>query len=39
MKGLGALKKGRNEKVHNFTQRFSTYLNNFSAIDKPSDKV
>ena len=39
MKGLGALKKERKEKVHNFTQRFSAYLKNFSAIDKPSDKV
>ena len=39
MKGLGALKKERNEKVHSFTQRFSTYLKNFSATDKPSDKV
>ena len=39
MKGLGALKKERKEKVHNFTQRFSTYLKNFSATDKPSDKV
>ena len=25
MKGLGALKKERKEKVHNFTQRFSAY--------------
>ena len=39
MKGLGALKKERKEKVHNFTQRFSTYLKNFSATHKPSDKV
>ena len=39
MKGLGALKKERKEKVHNFTQRFSTYLKNFSATYKPSDKV
>ena len=27
------------EKVHSFTQRFASYLNNFSATDKPSDKV
>ena len=39
MKGLGALKKERNEKVHHFTQIFSAYLKNFSATDKPSDKV
>ena len=39
MKGLGALKKERKEKVHNFTQRFSTYVKNFYATDKPSDKV
>ena len=39
MKGLGALEKERKEKVHNFTQRFSAYLKNFSATDKPSDKV
>ena len=39
MKGLGALKKERKEKVHNFTQRFSAYLKNFFATDKPSDKV
>ena len=25
--------------MHNFTQRFSAYLKNFSASDKPSDKV
>ena len=39
MKGLGALKKERKEKVHNFTQRFSAYLKNLYATDKPSDKV
>ena len=39
MKGFGALKKKRKEKVHSFTQRFSAYLENFSAADKPSDKV
>ena len=33
MKGLGALKKQRNEKVHSFTQIFSTYLKNFFATD------
>ena len=38
MKGLCALKKEK-KKVHSFTQRFSTYLKNFSATDKPSDKV
>ena len=27
------------EKVHSFTQRFATYLKNFSATNKPSDKV
>ena len=25
--------------MHNFTQRFAAYLKNFSAVDKPSDKV
>ena len=25
--------------MHSFTQRFGTYLKNFSATDKPSDKV
>ena len=25
--------------MHNFTQRFDAYLKNFSAADKPSDKV
>ena len=39
MKGLCALKKEREEKVHSFTQRFAAYLKNFSATDKPSDKV
>ena len=39
MKGLCTLKKERKEKVHNFTQRFAAYLKNFSAADKPSDKV
>ena len=37
MKGLIALKKEKKEKVHNFTQRFAAYLNNFSAADKPSE--
>ena len=37
MKGLIALKKEKKEKVHNFTQRFFAYLNNFSAADKPSE--
>ena len=36
MKGLCALKKERKEKVHDFTQRFAAYLNNFTAINKPS---
>ena len=39
MKGLGLLKKEKDEKVHHFTQRFSTYLKNFSEADRPSDKV
>ena len=39
MKGLCALKKERKEKVHSFTQRFAAYLKNFSAADKPSNKV
>ena len=37
MKGIIALKKEKKEKVHNFTQRFATYLNNFGAVDKPSE--
>ena len=39
IKGLCALKKERKEKVHSFTQRFATYINNFSATDRPSNKV
>ena len=39
MKGLCTLKKERKEKVHSFNQRFGAYLKNFSATDKPSDKV
>ena len=39
MKGLCTLKKERKEKVHSFTQRFATYLKNFSATDKPSNQV
>ena len=39
MKGLGLLKKEKDEKVHNFTQRFSTYLKKFSETDRPLDKV
>ena len=39
MKGFYALKKERKEKVHSFTQRFAAYLKNFSATDKPSNKV
>ena len=37
MKWLIALKKEKKEKVHNFTQIFVSYLNNFSAADKPSE--
>ena len=37
MKGLCALKKERKEKLHNFTQRFAAYLNNFTAVNKPSE--
>ena len=33
------MKKERKEKVHSFTQRFASYINNFSATDKPSNKV
>ena len=36
MKGLCPLKKERKERVHNFTQRFAAYLNDFTAADKPS---
>ena len=36
MKGLIALKKEKKERVHNFTQRFASYLNNFNVADKPS---
>ena len=36
---FGHFKKKRNEKVHNFTQIFSAYLKNFSATNKPSNKV
>ena len=32
-------KKGKHEKVHSFTQRFSTYLKNFYEADRSSDKV
>ena len=39
MKGLGLLRKEKNEKVHGFTQRFSWYLKKISAMDRPSDKV
>ena len=39
MRGLSLLKKEKNEKVHSFTQRFSTFLRNFSEVDRPSDKV
>ena len=39
MKGLGALKKERKEKVHNFTQIFSAYPKNLSATNKHFDKV
>ena len=39
MKGLGLLRKEKNEKVHTFTQRFSAYLKNFSESDRPSNKV
>ena len=39
MKGLGLLRKEKNEKVHVFTQRFPIYLKNFSEVDRPSDKV
>ena len=36
MKDLISLKKEKKERVHNFTQRFSTYMNNFDATDKPT---
>ena len=39
MKGLGLLRKEKNEKVCSFTQRFSIYLKNFFETDRPSDKV
>ena len=39
MKGLISLKKEKKERVHNFTQRFVSYLNNFSAADKPSERA
>ena len=39
MKGLGLLRKEKNEKVHIFTQLFSIYLKNFSETNSPSDKV
>ena len=39
MKGLCALKKERKERVHNFTQRFDAYLNNFTVVDKPSENA
>ena len=39
MKGLGLLRKEKNEKVHSFTQRFSLYLKKNSAVDRPSNKV
>ena len=38
MKGLGALKKERKEKVHNFTQRFSAYLKNSLQLISPMIK-
>ena len=37
MKGLISLNKEKKERVHNFTQRFASYLNNFYAADKPSE--
>ena len=39
MKGLCALKKERKQKVHDFTQRFASYLNNFTALTKPSENA
>ena len=39
LKGLFTLKKERKEKVHNFTQRFATYLKKITATDKPSEKA
>ena len=39
MKGLCALKKERKERVHNFTQIFAAYLNNFTIADKPSENA
>ena len=39
MKDIGHLRKEKDEKVHSFTQIFSVYLKNFSAVDRPSDKV
>ena len=39
MKGLCALKKEIKEKVHDFTQRFAAYLNNFTAVNKPSENA
>ena len=39
MKGIGLLRKEKNERVHSFTQRFSLYLKKFSVVERPSDKV
>ena len=35
MKGLGLLRKEKNEKVCSFTQKISMYLKNFSETDRP----
>ena len=37
MKGLISLKKEKKERVHNFTQRFASYLNNIDAAKNPSE--
>ena len=37
MKGLISLKKEEKERVHNFTQRFAAYMNNFDATNKSTE--
>ena len=39
MKGLIALKKEKKERVHKFTQRFASYMNNFDATTKLAENA
>ena len=39
MKGLISLRNEKKERLHNFTHRFTAYMNNFDAATKPAENA